>query len=232
MLAEIEQLLVVQDHDTNLKALQNELQTLPLERERLEKLIQDRTIALDRIRQRSKEIEVERKKLELDAAIRREQIAKYKTQQFQTRKNDEFQAIGNEIARLEREINQVEDQEIDLMEQGEKISREIHTADSNFKVDQAQVQQQLVALTQMDAVLPKTLEETKVARQKAGAAVTDLELLERYDRIFQSKGGNALVPIEHEVCMGCHMKNTTTNVHRAKLAREIVYCEQCGRMLY
>jgi uncharacterized protein len=232
MLAEIEQLLVVQDHDTNLKALQNELQTLPLERERLEKLIQDRTIALDRIRQRSKEIEVERKKLELDAAIRREQIAKYKTQQFQTRKNDEFQAIGNEIARLEREINQVEDQEIDLMEQGEKISREIHTADSNFKVEQAQVQQQLVALTQKDAVLTKTLEETKVARQKAGAAVTDLELLERYDRIFQSKGGNALVPIEHEVCMGCHMKNTTTNVHRAKLAREIVYCEQCGRMLY
>jgi len=232
MLAEIEQLLVVQDHDTNLKALQNELQTLPLERDRLEKLIQDRTIALDRIRQRSKEIEVERKKLELDAAIRREQIAKYKTQQFQTRKNDEFQAIGNEIARLEREINQVEDQEIDLMEQGEKISREIHTADSNFKVEQAQVQQQLVALTQKDAVLTKTLEETKVARQKAGAAVTDLELLERYDRIFQSKGGNALVPIEHEVCMGCHMKNTTTNVHRAKLAREIVYCEQCGRMLY
>jgi predicted nucleic acid-binding Zn-ribbon protein len=89
-----------------------------------------------------------------------------------------------------------------------------------------------VALTQKDAVLTKTLEETKVARQKAGAAVTDLELLERYDRIFQSKGGNALVPIEHEVCMGCHMKNTTTNVHRAKLAREIVYCEQCGRMLY
>lgn len=232
MLAEIEQLLVVQDHDTNLKALQNELQTLPLERDRLEKLIQDRTIALDRIRQRSKEIEVGRKKLELDAAIRREQIAKYKTQQFQTRKNDEFQAIGNEIARLEREINQVEDQEIDLMEQGEKISREIHTAESNFKVEQAQVQQQLVALTQKDAVLTKTLEETKVARQKAGAAVTDLELLERYDRIFQSKGGNALVPIEHEVCMGCHMKNTTTNVHRAKLAREIVYCEQCGRMLY
>ena len=232
MLAEIEQLLVVQDHDTNLKALQNELQTLPLERDRLEKLIQDRTIALDRIRQRSKEIEVGRKKLELDAAIRREQIAKYKTQQFQTRKNDEFQAIGNEIARLEREINQVEDQEIDLMEQGEKISREIHTAESDFKVEQAQVQQQLVALTQKDAVLTKTLEETKVARQKAGAAVTDLELLERYDRIFQSKGGNALVPIEHEVCMGCHMKNTTTNVHRAKLAREIVYCEQCGRMLY
>jgi uncharacterized protein len=232
MLAEIEQLLVVQDHDTNLKALQNELQTLPLERERLEKLIQDRTTALDRIRQRSKEIEVERKKLELDASTRRDQIAKYKTQQFQTRKNEEFQALGNEIGRLEREINQVEDQEIDLMEQAEKIGREIHSTESDFKVEQAQVKQQLVALTQKGEVLTKKLEDTKVARQKAGAAVTDSELLERYDRIFQSKGGSAVVPIEHEVCMGCYMKNTTTNVHRAKLAREIVYCEQCGRMLY
>jgi uncharacterized protein len=232
MLAEIEQLLVVQDHDTNIKALQSELQTLPFEQNRLEKAIQDRIAALERSRQRAKEIEVERKKVELDASARRDQIAKYKTQQFQTRKNDEFQALGNEIARLEKEINQIEDHEIDLMEQAENTGREIQRAESEFKVEQTQLQQQLVALKQKGELLTKTLEETKAARQKAGAAVTDQELLGRYERIFQSKGGSAVVPIEHEVCMGCHMKNTTANVHRAKLAREIVYCEHCGRMLY
>ena len=232
MLAEIEQLLVIQDHDTNIKALENELQTLPYERNRLEQLIQDRTAALESTRLRAKEIEVQRKKLELDASARREQIAKYKTQQFQTRKNDEFQALGNEIARLDREITQIEDQEIDLMEQAETAAREIQSADSNFKTEQAQVLQQLGGLKQKGGVLTKTLEETKAARLKAAGAVTDRELLVRYERIFQSKGGNAVVSIEHEVCMGCHMKNTTTNVHRAKLAREVVYCDQCGRMLY
>jgi uncharacterized protein len=232
MLAEIEQLLVVQDHDTNIKAIQSELQTLPFEQNRLEKAIQDRIAALERFRQRAKEIEVERKKLELDASARRDQIAKYKTQQFQTRKNDEFQALGNEIARLEKEINQIEDHEIDLMEQAENTGRESQRAESDFKVEQTQLQQQLVALKQKGELLTKTLEETKAARLRAGAAVADQELLGRYERIFQSKGGSAVVPIEHEVCMGCHMKNTTTNVHRAKLAREIVYCEHCGRMLY
>jgi len=232
MLAEIEQLLVIQDHDTNIKALENELQTLPYERNRLEQLIQDRTAALESTRLRAKEIEVQRKKLELDASARREQIAKYKTQQYQTRKNDEFQALGNEIARLDREITQIEDQEIDLMEQAETAAREIQSADSNFKTEQAQVLQQLGGLKQKGGVLTKTLEETKAARLKAAGAVTDRELLVRYERIFQSKGGNAVVSIEHEVCMGCHMKNTTTNVHRAKLAREVVYCDQCGRMLY
>jgi uncharacterized protein len=232
MPAEIEQLLVVQHHDTNIKALQNELQTLPFERNRLEKAIQDRTAALERVRQRFKEIEVERKKLELDASTRREQIAKYKTQQYQTRKNDEFQALGNEIGRLEKEINQIEDHEIDLMEQGENTGREILRAESDFKVEQAQLRQQLAALQQKGELLTKTLEETKAARQQAAAAVADQELLARYERIFLSKGGNAVVSIEHEVCMGCHMKNTTANVHRAKLAREVVYCEHCGRMLY
>jgi uncharacterized protein len=232
MLAEIEQLLAVQDHDTNIKALQNELQTLPFERNRLEKAIEDRTISLERFRQRAKEIEVERKKLELDASTRREQIGKYKTQQFQTRKNDEFQALGNEIGRLEKEINQIEDHEIDLMEQAENAAREIKRAESDFKVEQAQLQQQLATLKHKGELLTKTLEETKTARENAAAAFSDPELLSRYERIFHSKGGNAVVPIEHEVCMGCHMKNTTTNVHRAKLAREVVYCEQCGRMLY
>jgi hypothetical protein len=232
MLPEIELLLAVQDHDTNIKALENELQTLPFERTRLEKAIEDRTASLERSRQRAKEIEVERKKLELDASTRRDQIAKYKTQQYQTRKNDEFQALGNEIARLEKEINQIEDHEIDLMEQAENAGREIKRAESDFKVEQAQLQQQLASLKQKGELLTKALEETNTARAKAAAAFPDPELLSRYERIFHSKGGNAVVPIEHEVCMGCHMKNTTTNVHRAKLAREIVYCEQCGRMLY
>jgi uncharacterized protein len=232
MLAEIEQLLAVQEHDTNIRALQNELQTLPFERNRLEKAIGDRTASLEHLRQRAKEIEVERKKLELDASTRRDQIAKYKTQQFQTRKNDEFQALGNEILRLEKEINQIEDHEIDLMEQAENAAREIKRAESDFKMEQAQIRQQLATLTQKGELLTKTLEETKTARGKAAAAFSDPDLLLRYERIFHSKGGNAVVPIEHEVCMGCHMKNTTTNVHRAKLGRDIVYCEQCGRMLY
>src|ERR1700752_680928 len=106
MLAEIEQLLAVQDHDTDLKALQTELQTLPLERNRVEQVIQERTAGLERTRQHSKELEVQRKKLELEANTRRDQIAKYKTQQFQTRKNDEFQGLANKVARLEKEISQ------------------------------------------------------------------------------------------------------------------------------
>jgi len=232
MLAEIEQLLAVQDHDTKIKALQHELQSLPFEKKRLEQFLHDRTVALEQVKQRARDIEIQRKKLELEAGIKRDQIGRYKTQQFQTRKNDEFQALSQEIARLEADINRIEDQEIDLMEQAEAVSRESQDGETKFKSEQTQTRQHLAAVARKGELLNKDLVETAASRERAASRVTNRELLERYERLFVSKNGMAIAPVEHEVCMGCHMKNTTTNVHRAKLGREVVYCEQCGRILY
>jgi uncharacterized protein len=41
-----------------------------------------------------------------------------------------------------------------------------------------------------------------------------------------------VVALEHEVCTGCHMKVTTQTAHRVKAGKEIVSCENCGRILY
>src|SRR5260370_42494808 len=119
MLPEIDQLLVIQARDQKMQAHQLELKSVPLERQRVEQTLKNKIDAFDQIKLRGKEIEVHRKKLELDANSRRDTIAKYKIQQSQTRKNEEFQALGQSITRLEQEIEQIEDEEIILMEQGE-----------------------------------------------------------------------------------------------------------------
>ncbi len=87
-------------------------------------------------------MEVQRKMLELDAQSRRDSIAKYKTQQFQTRKNDEFQAISQEIHRFEKEIEQIEDHEIELMEHTEQIQKEAVYAELELKAAKRQSEQQ------------------------------------------------------------------------------------------
>ena len=60
----------------------------------------------------------------------------------------------------------------------------------------------------------------------------DEDLLGRFERLFTSKGDAAIVALEHEVCTGCHMKVTTQTSHRVKSGKELVSCEQCGRILY
>ncbi|MBV9673507.1 MAG: hypothetical protein JO076_11885 [Verrucomicrobia bacterium] len=231
MLKEIEQLLVLQDRDQKIKVLKAELEVIPLEQKRVEDNVAAKTQALENIKQRSRELELQRKKFELDARSRRDSIAKYKGQQFQTRKNEEFQALGLEIQRMEKEIQATEDQEIELMEQNEIAHQEIMQAERSFKILKAQAEQQVAGLKQKKANFENSLRQTEAEREQLSQSI-DPNLLFRYNRLFLSKGGDAVVPIEHEVCMGCHMKNTTTLVHRVKLEREIVHCEQCGRMLY
>jgi len=231
MLQEIAQLLLLQDRDQKIKMYKAELEAIPFEQYRIDQLVSSKSSAFDQVRQRLRDLEVQKKRLELDAQTRRDTIGKYKTQQFQTRKNEEFQAIGQEIHRFEREIEQIEDEEIDLMEEGEKIGAQVSQAEQDLAAAKHQAQLQEADLKKKQQTLQERLEEAE--RERAGLSEgIDPDLLFRYTRLFTSKGGNAVVPVEHEYCMGCHMKNTTTLVHRVKMGREIVYCEQCGRLLY
>ena len=47
-------------------------------------------------------------------------IEKYSLQQFQTKKNEEYRALANEIENCRKAIIKIEDQEIELMEQAEQ----------------------------------------------------------------------------------------------------------------
>jgi uncharacterized protein len=231
MVKEIEQLLLLQERDQKIKMFKAELETVPFEKQRIDQFVAAKSSAFDQVRQRSREVEIQRKMLELDAQSRRDSIAKYKTQQYQTRKNDEFQAISLEIQRFEREIERIEDHEIELMEQTEQLQKETVNAELELKNAKRQSEVQLADLIKKESTLGERLKQAEVDSEQLTQGL-DPDLLFRYTRLFATKGGNAVVPVEHEFCMGCHMKNTTAQVHRIKLGREILYCEQCGRILY
>ena len=116
MQAELEQLLVLQDRQQKIKQIQTEIKNLPQQRENLEAQLTASAAALAALKHKGQHLEMDRKKLELDAGTRRESITRLKTQQYETRKNDEFRAMGNEIERYEKEIRAIEDQELELMD--------------------------------------------------------------------------------------------------------------------
>ena len=231
MLKEIEQLLLIQDRDQKIKMFKAELETVPLEGERINQLLAAKQTAFEQLKHRSRELEVQRKNLELDAQSRRDSIAKYKTQQFQTRKNEEFQAIGHEIQRFEKEIEKIEDSEIEIMELSERTQAEVVHLEQDLTAAKRQSEQQQADLKRKQSILEKRLLEAQEEREQLTQGL-DPNLLFHYTRLFATKGGNAVVPVEHEFCMGCHMKNTSALVHRAKMGVDIVHCEQCGRILY
>ena len=231
MQAELEQLLVLQDRQQKIKQIENEIKNLPLQRKHLESQLAESAASLEAIKHKARQVEVERKKLELDVGTRNESIARLKTQQYQTRKNDEFQAMGNEIQRYEDEIRKLEDQELELMEQGDKLKVEVTTEEKKAAATKDSISRQTNDLGEKSKTLESRLQELSKERKEL-AEKMDEDLLNRFERLFASKGDSAIVSIEHGVCTGCHMKLTTATVKDAEAGKEIVNCEQCGRILY
>ena len=231
MQAVLEKLLILQDRDQKIRQIQLEVKTLPQQRKNLEAQLAANAATLESLKQRARQLEIERKKLELDVGTRQNSISRLKTQQYETRKNDEFQAMGHEIERYEKEIVQLEDQELELMEQADKLKSEISTQEKMAAAGRDSVNRQLVDLDQKAKTLEARLGD--LAKERGQLATTiDEDVLYRYERLFSSKGDAAVVAVEHGVCTGCHMKVTTQTAVRAKSDSEIVSCEQCGRILY
>ena len=230
MLPEIEKLLVLQDRDRKIRTLTQELKVAPLERQEAEEKLAVTNQQLDAVKQKAKEIEVERKKLENEAQAKRDSIAKFQTQKFQTRKNEEFQALSNEITRYEGDIRGIEDRELEFMDEAEKVRVMVSETERLAKAMKVQVERQVADIAAKSDALGTQLKALETER--AGLTVgLDEDLLDTFDRLFTGKG-EAVVPLEHETCMGCHMKVTTQTVVKVKGGREIVHCEQCGRILY
>jgi uncharacterized protein len=229
--SELEQLLVLQDRQQRIRQIQTEIKTLPLERTHLESQLAATAAGVESLKQKGREVEVERKRLELDVGTRSESIARLKTQQYQTRKNEEFRAIGHEIERYENEIRKLEDQELELMIEADKLRGEIETADKVARATKDSISRQLTDLETKSKALESQQQGLETERE-ALAAQIDADVLDQFERLFNSKGDAAVVAVEHGVCTGCHMKVTTATSAEVKAGKEIVNCENCGRILY
>ncbi len=228
---QLEQLLVLQDRQQKIRQFENEIRTVPLQRKNLEAQLAATIAGVETLKQKGRQLEVDRKKLELDVGTRTETISRLRTQQYETRKNDEFQAMGHEIERYENEIRKIEDEELDLMEQAEKIKIQLEGEEKKAAATKESISRQMKNLEEKSRTLEARLQEVTAQRAELAAKI-DEDLLNRFDRLFASKGDAAVVALEHEVCTGCHMKVTTATSMHVKASKEIVSCEQCGRILY
>jgi uncharacterized protein len=229
--SQLEQLLVLQDRQQKIRQVETEMKSLPLQRQNLEAQLASSASGVETLKQKARQTEVERKKLELDVGTRNESIARLKTQQYQTRKNDEFQAMGNEIERYEKEIRKIEDAELELMDQTDKLKAALSVEEKKGATVKDSISRQMADLEEKSKALETRLQE--LAKERADVAANiDEDLLGRFERLFASKGDAAIVAVEHGVCTGCHMKVTTQTAMRAKGGQEIINCDQCGRILY
>jgi len=231
MLETIEKLLILQERDRRIRRVKGELIHIEPERQTLKAKAAGAQAALEHAKLRVKQLESERKELELEVEAKKELISKYANQQFQTRKNEEYRALQHEIDMCKEAIFKIEDQELEVMEQGEAAQREVVRATQAANDARKLMDEQVAQLSAREANLKKELAELEVNREELASAV-DESARGRYDRLVRNKGENVVVGIQHGVCGGCHMKVPPQLLVMCQAEKEVVTCSNCGRILY
>ncbi len=231
MLPIVEKLLVLQDRDRKLLRLQAEIEASGPQKQLLSQKAARAQADFDLFKLRSKQIESDRKKLELEVATKQQLVEKCRTGQGNTKKNEEYSAFQHQIDTTQREITSLEDQQLELMEKSDEVAREVQAADKVAKNLKSEVDKALADLTERDGNLQRDFESVSAERNLLIADLDD-GLRSRYERLLKTKGENIIVGVTHSICGGCHMKLTTQTFLSAKAQIEIITCPNCSRMLY
>jgi predicted nucleic acid-binding Zn-ribbon protein len=231
MLPSIEALLVLQDRDRRLRALADDLAKIPKDEARARERLAGDTEAVRKAKDAMMANEVEIKKVELDTGTRRTTILRLKTQQFETRKNDEFQALGHEIVRYEKDIDSLETKELELMERADNLRATFQQAEAALAHTRKLVDEDLTALADRQRRLEAETVEVQAERAVLAAAAPE-SLMPLYERLLKSKNGLAVVPVTAGKCTGCHMKLVASTLVKVNSGVEGTQCESCGRLVY
>ncbi|CAF0704496.1 zinc ribbon domain-containing protein [Candidatus Methylacidithermus pantelleriae] len=227
----LESLLRLQEKDVRVLKLEEELLRIPKEKSVHEQKYEKVRLEWEARKKELQELEVQRKRLELEAQALRDRIAKYKLQQMQTRKNDQYQALGHEIELASQEVARIEDQELSLMEQAEILKGRLQELESQVRAEKLQFEENVAALEARKRRLEEELEKTR-RQVKEAEEKLDTELLRKYRRIWQARKPLALAPVTQDSCGGCHMKIPRQTVLDVRSEKKWVECENCGRFLY
>jgi uncharacterized protein len=227
----IEKLLILQDRDRKLRRVQAELAHMEPERQTLKAKLNGAQGSLEAAKLRTKQIESERKRLELDVEAKKTLIEKYANQQLQTRKNEEYRALAHEIEICKGDIIKIEDKQIELMEQAEQAQKDMTRCTGEANDARKLVEEQIAKLGQREDNLKKEQAELQSNREEL-AAVVDESARARYERLVKNKGENVIVGISHGVCGGCHMKLPAQTLMSCRAQQELIACTNCGRILY
>ncbi|MBV8559155.1 MAG: hypothetical protein JO050_00180 [Acidimicrobiia bacterium] len=232
----LEDLLVVQEHDSAVDRLRHRLDTLPAKTQLAE--IEQQQAALEKTM-----AEVGGRR---DEVVRRQQRHEDELASVEAKITDvekrlysgavsaprELQAMEADVGSLKRHRSDVEDRVLDAMQDREPLDAELTVLEQRRQAlgsDGDQLRQAIAAQTaEIDAELTTELE----ARRAAAAGIPD-GLLSQYERLRATQGGVGAARLVNGRCSGCHLTLPATELDRIRHgdADAVVLCDQCGRIL-
>ncbi len=232
MREDVQQLLKIQDFDQRIQAINKELERIPREQEAAKDRLANNQAALATAKTAYQENEMAIKTVELDIGTRKTTIEKLNKQQFETKKNEEFDKLGAEVIRYKGMIDDLETTELELMEKADECRATITEAEASLAKTQVTVDEEIAELDARAGVRREELADLKETRKEESTKVEE-DLLADYDRLFIKQEGKGIAAVNSErICSSCHLQVVNSTFIAAKSGERIAECDNCSSILY
>lgn len=235
-MSSLEDLLVVQGHDTVLDQLRHRFETLP-EREALQEIDRSRkalAASLAEAEAARDAVAARQEELERNIAASESRIKEIDRRMYsgEVSASRDLQAMAGEIDHIKARVSTLEDSALAAMEEREPMDAGVIDLKARDEALVAEGERLREALATAEAEIAAAAKAEHAARTSAATAVP-ADLLAVYEKLRGRLGGIGIARLEHGTCMGCHMKLPATELDRTRNQPPdaVVHCDQCGRIL-
>lgn len=228
---DLKQLIRLQAIDLSIQELRTRIDKFPGISKALDEKLKSAQTGLETSKERIKQNQGNRKKLETEIGIIEGKISKYRDQMMTVKTNDEYRALQHEIEHAQTAIRKIEDEILNLMVEAETGQTDIKTAETRLKEDQTKVSDERKRLEGENKNDLNALESYLKERKEIQASVSS-DLVSQYDRVRKHRGGIGVAPARNEICEICKVRIRPQVFQEIRKNSQIIACDACQRILY
>lgn len=232
----LEQLLVVQEHDSALDQLRHRRATLPAREVlvRSEAAVRDLSAPTADARDRRDAVTRDVQRLEDSASAAAAKVEEVEKAMYSGSVTSprELQAMQADVDQLQRHRRVLEDRELELMERQEEIDTELAALEGRLTGAETEIGDARRALASEEAAIDADIAAEQTRRDEAANLVPD-NLLALYERCRARARGVGVARLVGSTCQGCRLTIPATEVAQIRKADpdDVAHCDNCGAIL-
>lgn len=231
MLKALKKILEIQELDMQM------IQLMHIKKQRQDELDNLNSVKTDLKRQaEGKKLEIEEikrgiKMSEAEVSETAAKMKKLESQQSSIKKVEEFNALSQEMAQVDRERIAKEQRASELYDRLAAEEDLLKTLDQTLETtieNSRSLEEEIVkSIHQINA-------EGRVLKEQRDELVkgADPEIFRIYERLLCNKKDRVVVPIENRCCSGCHIMLTAQDENLVRKGERLAFCEHCSRIHY
>lgn len=142
----------------------------------------------------------------------------------------ELEAMEKEAEMLRRTQDRLEERVLELMYAVEDKNAQIQEVEGRLKSEEAEYERVRQAYEKEYKEIFESITHLEKEKEELLPQI-DPYLLERYQEI-RARVGGGIARVENGVCSGCGFSVSPRQLSRLKEEEVLVYCENCGRILF